>query len=158
VSAAFEAVQGIANACQLLPHVVTGGQPTAANLEAFKAAGGAVILDLRDPMEPRPLDEPEVVHRLGMEYVNVPVGEGRISDETIDRVLEVMRRAGDRTLLVHCASGNRVAGALLPYFILDQSLDEENAVNQAMRVGLRSAELLEWGLDYARRHHPPTVR
>jgi len=31
-------------------------------------------------------------------------------------------------------------------------------VNQAMRVGLRSAEMLEWGLDYARRHHPPTVR
>jgi protein tyrosine phosphatase (PTP) superfamily phosphohydrolase (DUF442 family) len=158
MSTAFEAMQGIANACQLFPHVVTGGQPTVANLEAFKAAGGAVVLDLRDPMEPRPLDESAVVHRLGMEYVNVPVSAGTMSDETLDRVLQVMRRAGDRTVLVHCASGNRVAGALLPYLILDQSLDEEDAVNQAMRVGLRSAELLEWGLDYARRHHPPTVR
>ncbi len=158
MSTAFEAVQGIANACQLLPHVVTGGQPTAANLEAFKAAGGAVVLDLRDPMEPRSLDEPAIVSRLGMEYVNVPIGAGTMSDETIDRVLDVMRRAGDRTVLVHCASGNRVAGALLPYLILDQSLDEEDAINQAMRVGLRSAEILEWGLDYARRRYPPTIR
>lgn len=157
MSTAFDAVQSIANACQLLPHVVTGGQPTAANLEAFQAAGGAVVLDLRDPMEPRPLDEPAVVSRLGMEYVNVPVGGGTLSDETIDQVLDVMRRAGDRNVLVHCTSGNRVAGALLPYLILDQSFDEEDAVEQAMRVGLRSAELLEWGLDYARRHHPPAV-
>jgi protein tyrosine phosphatase (PTP) superfamily phosphohydrolase (DUF442 family) len=158
VSAAFDAMQGIANACQLFPNVVTGGQPSATNLEAFKAAGGAVVLDLREPMEPRPLDEPAVVSRLGMEYVNVPVSAGRMNDETIDQVLDVMRRAGNRTVLVHCASGNRVGGALLPHLILDQSLDEEDAVNQAMRVGLRSAEMLEWGLDYARRHHPPTVR
>jgi protein tyrosine phosphatase (PTP) superfamily phosphohydrolase (DUF442 family) len=157
VGTAFQAVQGIANACQLLPHVITGGQPTTANLEAFKAAGGAVVLDLRDPMEPRPLDEPAVVDRLGMEYVNVPVSAGTMSDDTIDRVLEAMRRAKDRTVLVHCASGNRVAGALLPYLILDQALDEEDAVNQAMRLGLRSADLREWGLDYARRH-PPTLR
>jgi protein tyrosine phosphatase (PTP) superfamily phosphohydrolase (DUF442 family) len=158
VTTAFEAVRSIANACQLLPHVVTGGQPTAANLEAFKAAGGGLVLDLRDPMESRPLDEPTTVQRLGMEYVNVPVGAGTMSDQTLDRVLDVMRGAEDRTVLVHCTSGNRVAGALLPYLILDQSLDEEDAVNQAMRVGLRSAEILEWGLDYARRHHPPTSR
>ena len=35
--------------------------------------------------------------------------------------------------------------------VFEQGLDEEDAVAQAMRVGLRSAELLEWGLDYARR-------
>jgi protein tyrosine phosphatase (PTP) superfamily phosphohydrolase (DUF442 family) len=157
VSAVFEAVQSIANACQLLPTVVTGGQPTAANLEAFKAAGGAVVLDLREPMEPRTIDEPALVNRLGMDYVNVPVGAGGMSDETIDRVLDVLRGAEDRAVLVHCTSGNRVAGVLLPYLILDQALNEEDAINQAMRVGLRSAELLEWGLDYARRHHPPTV-
>jgi hypothetical protein len=28
-------------------------------------------------------------------------------------------------------------------------------VDQAMRVGLRSAEIMEWGLDYARRNQQP---
>jgi hypothetical protein len=48
-----------------------------------------------------------------------------------------------------------VGGALIPYFMLDQGMDEEDAVDQAMRVGLRSAELLEWGLSYARRNQQP---
>jgi protein tyrosine phosphatase (PTP) superfamily phosphohydrolase (DUF442 family) len=155
VTTAFEAVQSIANACQVLPNVITGGQPTAANLEAFRAAGGILVLDLRDPMEPRAFDEAATVRGLGLEYVNVAVGAGTLNDQTIDRVLGVLRGVGDGSVLVHCNSGSRVAGALLPYLILDQSLDEEDAVNQAMRVGLRSAEILEWGLDYARRHHPP---
>jgi hypothetical protein len=35
--------------------------------------------------------------------------------------------------------------------MLDQHMEEQDAVDQAMRVGLRSAEMMEWGLDYARR-------
>ena len=31
-------------------------------------------------------------------------------------------------------------------------MEEQDAVDQAMRVGLRSAEFMEWGLDYARRN------
>jgi hypothetical protein len=34
--------------------------------------------------------------------------------------------------------------------MLDQGLDEEAAVAQALRVGLRSAELMEQALDYVR--------
>jgi protein tyrosine phosphatase (PTP) superfamily phosphohydrolase (DUF442 family) len=151
----YQALQSLPNACQLLPKLVTGGQPSAAHLEAFRAAGGAVVLDIRDPMEPRPIDEAALVQRLGMEYVNVPVGAGTLTDATLDRILDVLRGAGDRTIFVHCASGNRVGGALIPYLMLDQGFEEEDAVGQAMRVGLRSAELMEWGVDYARRNRPP---
>jgi protein tyrosine phosphatase (PTP) superfamily phosphohydrolase (DUF442 family) len=150
-----QALEGVPNACQLLPNVVTGGQPSAANLAAFKAAGGWGVLDLRDPMEPRPLDEHAAAAGLGLEYVNVPVGAGTLSDATLERVLAVMRQAGDGLVLVHCASGNRVGGALIPFLMLDHGLEEEDAVSQAMRVGLRSAELMEWGLDYARRNRSP---
>jgi protein tyrosine phosphatase (PTP) superfamily phosphohydrolase (DUF442 family) len=152
VSSPFEAVRGMPNACQLLPAVITGGQPSAAQLEAFKAAGGEVILDLRDTMEPRPLDEAALARSLGLEYANVPVGAGTLTDETLDRVLDVLHRSSGRQVLVHCASGNRVGGALLPFLMNEQGFDEEDAIGQAMRVGLRSAELMEWGLDYARRH------
>jgi len=149
---AFQAVSGVANACQILPNVVTGGQPTAEQLRALKEAGGEIVLDLRDPMEPRPVEEAALVRELGMEYVNVPVGAGSLDDATLERILAVLRRAGDRTVFFHCGSGSRVGGALIPYFILDQGLEEQDAVDQAMRVGLRSAEYMEWGLDYARRN------
>lgn len=147
----FQALEHVPNACQLLPGVVTGGQPSTADLEAFKESGGGIVLDLRDPMEPRPLDEAATAEHLGLEYVVIPVGAGSLTDETLERIHGVLRDAGDRPVFVHCGSGNRVGGALLPYLMLEQGLEEEDAVGQAMRVGLRSAELLEWGLDYARR-------
>ena len=147
----FEALAGVPNACQILPTVITGGQPSAADLQHFGESGGGVVLDLRDPMEPRPFDEPALARRLGLEYVNVTVGAGTLTDATLDRIQEVLEQAGGRTVFVHCASGNRVGGALLPHLILDQRLEEEDAVGQAMRIGLRSVELMEWGTDYARR-------
>jgi protein tyrosine phosphatase (PTP) superfamily phosphohydrolase (DUF442 family) len=147
-----EALQGLPNACQVLPTVVTGGQPTQQQLAAFKAAGGRQVLDLRDAMEPRGFDERAAAEGLGLDYTNVSIGTGSLTDDTLDRVLEVLRGAGDHPVLVHCASGNRVGGALLPFLMIDHGLEEEAAVGQAMRIGLRSAELMEWGLDYTRRH------
>jgi protein tyrosine phosphatase (PTP) superfamily phosphohydrolase (DUF442 family) len=149
---AFQAVSGVANACQILPNVITGGQPNAAQLRALKDAGGEIVLDVRDPMEPRPIDEPALVRQLGMQYVNIPVGAGSLNGATLERILAVLREAGDRTVFFHCGSGNRVGGALIPHLILDHKMEEQDAVDQAMRVGLRSAEMMAWGLDYARRN------
>jgi len=155
MSSAFQAIRGVANACQLLPNVVTGGQPTAEQLQALGQVKGSLVLDLRDPMEPRPVDEMAMARQFGLEYANVPVRSGAMDDSVMERILGILRTAGDRTVFVHCGSGNRVGGALLPYLILDQGMEEQDAVEQAMRVGLRSAEMLEWGLDYARRNQKP---
>jgi protein tyrosine phosphatase (PTP) superfamily phosphohydrolase (DUF442 family) len=151
-----DALGGVVNACLLTPTVVTGGQPSASNLAALGAMGGGIVLDIRDPMEPRPLDEPQSARAAGLEYINVPVTPGTQDDATIERILGVLRGAGERTVFVHCGSGNRVGGALIPWLILDLGFNDEDAVNQAMRVGLRSAELMQWGLDYARRNQKPS--
>ena len=148
----FEAAAGIVNACQALPTVTTGGQPSADHLRALKAAGADILLDLRDPMEPRPFDEPALAKEVGMEYINVPISSATLNDATLERVLAVYRNAGDKKIFVHCAGGGRVGATLLPHFIVDLGMEEEDAIEQAMRVGLRNPEMLEWGLDYARRN------
>ena len=121
-------------------------------MEALKAAGGSSVIDLRDPMEPRPIDEAATVNRLGMKYLNIPVRGGSLDDATLEKILDALRANADQTTLMHCGSGNRVGGALVAYLMLDHGMDEETATAEAMRVGLRGAELLEWGLDYVRRH------
>ena len=128
-----------------------GGQPSAANLRGLHEAGIGIVLDLRDPMEPRLVDEPALVRELGMEYVNVPVSPATLTDDTLERILAIVRGAGNRPMFWHCASGNRVGGALIAYLMIDKGLSEVDAVTQAMRVGLRSAEIMEWGVNYARR-------
>lgn len=147
----FTAAAGIVNACQALPTVISGGQPSAAHLRALREAGAEILLDLRDPMERRPFDEPALAKEVGLEYINIPVSSATLNDATLERVLAVYRNAGEKQIFVHCAGGNRVGATLLPHFMIDLAMEEEDAIEQAMRVGLRSPEMLEWGLDYARR-------
>jgi protein tyrosine phosphatase (PTP) superfamily phosphohydrolase (DUF442 family) len=152
VTTPFKAVAGVANACQALPNVVTGGQPTRGQLAELKRAGATVVLDIRDPMESRPFDEPAEARALGLEYVNVPISPGDTGDDKMEKILETLRSNRERPVFFHCASGNRVGGAMIAHLMLDHAMDQEQAVTEAMRIGLRSPEYMEWGLDYARRH------
>ena len=147
----LDAIAGIPNACEPIHGIVTGGQPGPEHLAALKRAGCTVVIDLREAMEPRPFKTPDAVVQAGLEYRHVPVGHGAVSDATFSRLLDAVRElAGKRPAFVHCSSGNRVGAGLLPYFMLEQGLEEEAAVAKAMQVGLRSAELMEQALEYVR--------
>ena len=147
-----DAMADAPNAAFPLPWLATAGQPTADQLEAAHAAGAQVVIDLRDPMEARPFDEAAKVRELGMTYVNAPVNPGALDDATMETVLDAIREHADQQVVLHCASANRVGAALIPYFVIDKGMDEQAAIDAAMQVGLRNAGLLEWGVDYARRH------
>ena len=152
MSSPIDALRGVTNANQASPTVITGGQPTAAHFRALKDAGVEVVLDIRDPMEPRGFDQPALMEELGFDYKVITVSDAHLNDQTIAGITDVMRQSEGRQTLVHCASGNRVGGALIPWLILDQGMTEEDATMAAMKMGLRSAHLLEWGLEYARKN------
>jgi len=149
--AVLAALSGIANACCPVPGLITGGQPTDLQVRAAQDAGLATILDSRAPIEPRPFDEPALAATLGLRYENIPISGAALNDTTMEAILAVLRDKSAAPVLFHCGSGNRVAGALIPYFMRDHGMDEEKAVALAMKVGLRSPDLLRWGLEYASR-------
>ena len=146
----LDAIAGATNAALPLPWLATAGQPSAQQFAAAQAAGVKVVIDLRDPMEPRPFDEATTLSALGIEYINIPVVNGALSTEALEKILAALRAHAGTPTILHCASANRVGGALIPYFVLDEGMTEQDAVDAAMRVGLRSAELMAWGADYAR--------
>jgi len=148
----IDALQGVVNANQALPNVVTAGQPAPEHFRALKAAGIEVVLDLRHPSEPRGFDEPALMRELGFEYVTIPITDQSLTDQTLDDITRTMRANADRQVLVHCASGNRIGGALVPYLMLDHGFSEDDATMAALRMGLRAAHLLHWGVDYAKAH------
>jgi protein tyrosine phosphatase (PTP) superfamily phosphohydrolase (DUF442 family) len=152
MSALLDAIAGVPNAAQPFPHLITGGQPNEDHISALKAAGVDIILDIRDPLEERPLDEPFVVGRAGIEYLVLPVTPDNLDDATLERVLAVVRANQNRRMFFHCASGNRVGAALLPYLMNDHGMSEPAAIEAARRMGMRSGEAMEWGLDYALRN------
>ena len=148
---------GLANGFSPVPGVITGGQPSGRYFGLLAASGFRTVIDVRSPDEPRGIDEPDEVEGLGMRYVNVPVKD-RVDDTAFDRFREVMRGAESRPLLAHCVSGNRVGALLLAYLVLDEGLDQDQALRVALRVGLRSHELVTDTIDYiARRYAEPNA-
>jgi len=150
VSALLSAVAGLPNAAEPVEGWVTGGQPTEQQLKAFKAAGGEVVIDNRDPMEPRPFDEPAVARATGLEYISLPIVHGAVTQDTMKQMHQAVKKLEGRKALLHCSSGNRTAAALIPYMMIDRQREEEDAVELAMRNGLRSSELMELALLYVR--------
>jgi protein tyrosine phosphatase (PTP) superfamily phosphohydrolase (DUF442 family) len=150
VPALLEAFAGLPNAAEPVSGWITGGQPSEQQLKAFKAAGGQVVLDNRDPMEPREFDEPAAVRAAGLEYISMPIVHGAVTTDTMKQMHQTLKRLEGKKALLHCSSGNRTAAALIPYMMVERKMKRDDAVDLAMRSGLRSAELMELAMDYVR--------
>jgi uncharacterized protein (TIGR01244 family) len=146
----LDAARGILNASSPLPWLVVSGQPSEDQLASLKAAGVQTVIDLRDEMEPRPLDERAAVKSLGLNYVNAPVISGSLRDAAMDAVIAAMRAARGTPTLLHCNSANRTGAPLIAYLMIDEGMSEQDAIDTGMRSGLRSVELMEWATNYAR--------
>ena len=155
VSQLLDAVSGVLNACEPVAGLVTGGQPLVEHLAALKRAGCDVVVDMRDPMEAQPFDAPATVQATGLNYLNIPVSHTPLDDRALEDLQHALHDLiGTRQVFLYCNSGNRVGAALIPYLMLDRGFGEESAVDAAMRMGTRHAELLEWAIAYVRRHQP----
>ena len=139
---------GIPNVRTPLDGVVTAGQPTAAQFDALARSGVKTVVDLRAANEPRGYDEPAAAARAGVEYHNIPVTGGAIAPGDFAAVRTLLRAEGNRPMLVHCASANRVGAALIPYLVLDQGRTREDALRIAREVGLRSDEMARAAFAY----------
>ena len=128
--------------------IVTAGQPTEEELESFAAAGVRTVLDLRPPAEDHGLVEPDVVQRLGMTYLSVPVTPETLGDGQFDAARAVLRDPANHPVLFHCRSANRVGALLYPFLVLDASHEREAAFDLACAVGLRSAGYAELAIAY----------
>ena len=153
-----ELAPGLDNAGQPLEDVATAGQPTQEHFERLARAGYKTVIDLREPGEPRDLDEDESVRATGMQYINIPVGHDTVDGETFERFRRILEDPENRPLLVHCSSANRVGALLIPYLVLDEGKTTEEATEIAAQVGLKSEELERATLRYVRaveeRQHP----
>ncbi len=123
-----------------LEGVLTGGQPTAEQLEELGRAGFKTVINLRRPSEPGLEDEAARVEALGMRYVSIPVGGADDLTEEKVRALTAALAASPGPTLVHCASGNRVGALLaLKAFWLDGA-GPEQALETGLAAGLTRLE------------------
>lgn len=120
-------------------NMLTGGQPSQAELQTLKDAGVKKVVNLRGKEEALPFDEKAEVEALGLEYVSLPIsGAVDVNSVNAHKLHEILQ--GDEKLFLHCSTGNR-AGALLAivaHEIEGKSVDE--ALQFGREAGLGSLE------------------
>jgi uncharacterized protein (TIGR01244 family) len=103
----------VRNARQPLPHLVTAGQLTEAQLAGLAEAGFKNFISLRLPDEEGAGWEEGYAQAHDMSFTRLPVaGAGGLTREAVEALDGLLDAAGDEPTVLYCGSGNRV-GALL---------------------------------------------
>ncbi len=150
-AAVMALLDGVVNRACPLPGVATGGQPAASHLSALAKGGYRVVVDLRTVDEPRGFDEVAAITSAGLEYIVIPFTASTLTDEAIAAFRKVMQTHAAAGVFVHCSSGNRIGGVMVPWLALDRGWELERAVASAKAGGMRSPALEAKARDYVAR-------
>lgn len=140
-TAAEVAAVEIPNARRPLPGVLSGGQPTRAQLEEAAAAGYRTVVNLRPLDEPGAWDERPLVAELGMRFHHIPVaGTADLDRDRAAALAEILEDPSAQPVLVHCASGNRVGALVAIHAALLRGVSIDEALELGRRAGLTRLE------------------
>ena len=118
------------------------GQPSREALDALCKSGCEIIVNLRPPAECGDFDEAECARQLGITYHNIPIaGPGDLGPDAVDALDRILKEAGDRPVVIHCASGNRVGGLLALHACWKRGMNPEEAIAYGEKSGLAAPGL-----------------
>lgn len=144
---------GIKNFSRVDATIACGGATSPEAVQALKKEGFVSIVNLRTAEEPEAnLDaEAAASATAGIKYFHLPFKPTAPDTAVVDRFLSVVSDRKNQPVFIHCASANRV-GAL--WLIKRVRLDKwtvEKAMEEARAIGLTSAPLRAFALDYLAR-------
>ncbi|MGJ8670884.1 MAG: hypothetical protein ACSHXK_15465 [Oceanococcus sp.] len=121
--------------------LLCAGQPDEAGFRAAAQAGVKAVLNLRPDAE-MVWDEAALLGELGVEYLQIPISSAEDLSQDNARILnQWLAQRQDETVLIHCASSNRVGALLALGAALEGSTNEE-ALALGRSAGLTKMEPL----------------
>ena len=149
-----ETVAGVTNFRQIRSTVACAGATTPESMRAVKEMGFVSVVNLRQASENGANVEAEsdVARTAGLRYIHIPMNGAAPDPAVLDRFLEAARTPANHPMFVHCASGNRAASVWLVKRVLVDGWTVERASEEAAALGLTSAALKQFALDYIKTH------
>jgi tyrosine-protein phosphatase SIW14 len=131
----------VRNFGELNDHLYRGGTPSAVGLEELHALGVKVIVDLRSSGEGTDV-ESQQVHKLGMKYVNVPLGAWSAPTQAqLEQILPYLFRSDTEPVFIHCRRGKDRTGTVLAcYRIQHDNWNNRRALAEAESYGISRVE------------------
>jgi protein tyrosine phosphatase (PTP) superfamily phosphohydrolase (DUF442 family) len=127
----------------------TGGQPTEQAYAKAAASGFHSVLSLRALGEGIDLTkERSLVEKNGLRYFNIPVVSSAPRAEQADEFIRLVKEKSNHPMLINCATANRVGAFMMIYRVVEQGWNEEKALDEALKIGLRGDELKKFAQSY----------
>jgi uncharacterized protein (TIGR01244 family) len=149
-----EVVPGITNFARVETTVACGGATQPDALPRIKAMGFASVINLRLPTETGAgIDaESAAAKEAGLRFVHLPFNSGSPDPAVVDRFLVALADPANQPAFIHCASGNRASALWMIKRVLVDKWDLTRAAEEAAGLGLTSAPLKQFALDYIETH------
>lgn len=123
------------NVVEISPKLVTSGQPTRAALAGLAAQGFEAVIYLAPPtVSDAVRDEPLIVGRQGLVFVNLPIDFDRPSARDADTFAAVLGALAGRKVLVHCQVNMRASSMVFLYRATQAKEDPRAAYESVSRV------------------------
>lgn len=109
-------IEDIFNYLPLSDTLATSGQPTELQLASIEKAGFRTVINLAPHgLENSLKNEAELITRLGMKYIHIPVDFKNPTDENFAAFCAVLKQVGNEKTFVHCAANMRVSAFMYRY-------------------------------------------
>ena len=149
-----ETVPGVTNFTRVETTIACAGATTPAAVAGIKKMGYASIINLRQASEPGADVEGEAAaaKSAGINYVHLPFNAASPDPAVVDAFLKAVTAPANQPAFVHCASANRAAAMWMIKRIQVDKWDADRAGAEAAALGLTSAALKTFALDYVQAH------
>lgn len=119
------------------PGIYRGAAPTPAGLKRLHDMGVRTVVDLR--IAPKTVKKEKAeVERLGMKWINLPMGEDPPTPKQVDTLLGALRAAQKEPVFVHCQHGADRTGCMLGiYRETQQGWDYEKTYQEMRKYGFK---------------------
>jgi uncharacterized protein (TIGR01244 family) len=147
-------VEGVTNFVKLESTVACAGATKATAVPEIKKMGFASIINLRVPTEAGADIEgtTAAAKAAGIPFYNIPFNGQSPDPAAADTFLSTITTKGNEPAYISCASGNRAAMMWMIKRMAVDHWDADKAGQEAAALGLTSAPLKQFAIDYAAAH------
>jgi len=141
---------GVSNYTRIDATFACAGATPVEAIPELKKGGFASIINFRMPDEQGAnIEESKAMAaKVGLNYVHLPFRTP--TTEIADAFVKAVTDPSNQPAFIHCGAANRAASMWLIKRLEVDKWDEGRAVKEAEALGMRSANLKEFALDYAK--------
>jgi len=147
-------IPGSTNVTRVDATIACAGATSPEAFAEIRRQGFVSIINLRREQEPGAdiAGARQAAAQSGLKFVHVPVDGARPDPAAADSFIAAVTDPSNQPAFIHCGTANRVAAMWLIKRVVVDGWDVERARTEAKLIGLTSAELERFALDYAATH------